>query len=328
MCYSAMVEQNAKKLGLRYKARIQTDLYDDLFDRRLKGEKLLINKAMEYPFVHGQTTMQEKGIGAKIRKWHELEAKRLEEALVAQKTRLENALRSLEKKETKKALEDKRIATNKIEKFISDIEKHRNLDVVTEGENRIFPLHYMSMLCLDEKGEKVIRPVRYLMRPHNKDERFDAKFNGCYNARYDSLESVPWWSDSFGKRHGIILVKKFYENVPVENYTRNFSLAKELKGRENIVLCFEPENVEYMFIPTLWDVWEKKGEPTLYSAALITDDPAPEIAKAGHDRTPIFLRESIIEDWLYAEGRSTEELKAILSKRERPLYVHNVMGAA
>ena len=33
MCYSAMVEQKLKSIGLRFKARIQTELFEDLFRR-------------------------------------------------------------------------------------------------------------------------------------------------------------------------------------------------------------------------------------------------------------------------------------------------------
>lgn len=34
------------------------------------------------------------------------------------------------------------------------------------------------------------------------------------------------------------------------------------------------------------------GKPSLLSAALITDDPHPEVAAAGHDRSPIPLKRS------------------------------------
>lgn len=326
MCYSAMVEQNAKKYGLRFKARIQTDLYDHLFHRRLNGEKLYLNKALEYQFTHFAESAAEKKIAEAIRKWHEQQISTLEQELFKQKKRLADAERVLQTKITKKAQNDQRIATNKIKKILSDLEKHKTTEIMSEVEERIFPLHYMSMLCLDENGEKVVRPVRYLMRPHNKDESFDQKYGGCYNARYDSLQSVPWWRDSLGKRHGLILVRKFYENVEAKAYLKKNAAPEGVKERETFVLCFEPDNFEYMFIPTLWDRWEEKGKPVLYSAALITDDPAPEVAAAGHDRTPIFLKESAVDGWLRAS--SPEEALEVLKERERPRYRHQVVGAA
>lgn len=328
MCYSAMVEQDAKKLGLKFKARIQTDLYGDLFSRRLDGEKLYLNKAMEVPFTHKPDGPQEVKIGEKILKWHQEQITKIEADLFTQKKRLADAERILASKPTKKAENDKRIATNKIKKGKVDLERHRSTEIVSESEQRIYPLHYMSMLCLDEKGEKVIMPARYLLRPANKDESFDRKFNGCYNARFDSLDKVAWWKSALGNRHGIILVRKFYENVPTPEYLKKNKLPKGTEENANIVLCFEPDNVEYMFIPTLWDRWQKDGEPDLFSAALITDEPAPEIADAGHDRTPIFLKESAVDAWLKAKGNTVEELNRVLSQREFPHYSHRVLGVA
>jgi putative SOS response-associated peptidase YedK len=123
-----------------------------------------------------------------------------------------------------------------------------------------------------------------------------------------------------------MVIRRFFENVPVERYLENNKLPQELKDRENIVICFEPENTEFMYVPFLWDTWEKRGQPQLLSAALITDDPAPEIQEVGHDRTPVFLKESAIESWLQAE--SLDEALAALASRETPYYAHRLLGIA
>ena len=326
MCYSAMVLQNAKKAGLKYYARVQHDMYYGLFKRRLEGEKLYLNKALEHQFTVEGTSEKEKEIALLIIKWHEQQIPIIEEELFKQSKRLGDAERALLAKATKKAENDKRISTNKIRKLKADLAIHKSLEINSEGEERIYPLHYMSMLCLDDNGEKVIRPVRYLMRPHNKDEKFDVAFNGCYNARFDGLESVPWWKDSLSKRHGIILVKQFYENVEIKKYLEHNSLPASEEIGDNLVLCFKPSDREYMVIPTLWDKWENDGK-TLYSAALITDEPAPEVNAAGHDRTPIFLKEEAIDDWLTV-GKSPSELRRVLSQRDTPIYEHRVLMAA
>jgi putative SOS response-associated peptidase YedK len=185
----------------------------------------------------------------------------------------------------------------------------------------------VTTLALDEKGNKIVMPMRYHMRPHDKDESFDREFNGCYNARFDNLSRVAWWKEALGRRHGIIVVRRFFENVDPTVYAKKNKLAKEDKEKSNLVLCFEPEDGQEMIIPVIWDVWKKKGHPTLISGALITDDPVPEIAAAGHDRTPIFLKESVVDSWLAAKGDS-KDIKAILMERERPHYSHRVVGAA
>ena len=326
MCYSAMVEQNAKKYGLRYKARIQTDLYDDLFRRRSEGEKLLVNKAMELPFLKDPKSPQERAIAKYIRDYHAQKVKEFEVTLFEQKKRLNEALKTLETKVTKKAETDKRVATNKIETAKRKIKEFGSLEL-SETDQRIFPFHFMSMVHLDEKGEKVVSPVRYHMRPHDEDESFDEEKDGCYNARLDNLKRVSFWKDSLASRRGFILVKKFYENVPVEKYLKHNKLGPEQKGKKNIVLCFDPQLPDYMILPTLWDTWEEKGKPVLYSAALITDDPHPEVERAGHDRTPIPLKESAAEAWLHAPSME-EALKVLKEQREQPYFSHQVMGAA
>ena len=207
MCYSAMVQQDYNKLGFRFKARIDYEEYLKLFTRRLDGEKLIINKAMEFPFVDAPKSTDEKKIKKVIEEWHKQEISRLEAEAFKQKERLANAERALKTKVTKKAQEDQRISTNKIEKAKVDLKKHGSYELKSDSDSRIFPFHYLSMLSLDEDGKKVISPFRYLMRPHDKDESFDREYGGCYNARFDNLKRVGFWKDSLAKRRGLILVR-------------------------------------------------------------------------------------------------------------------------
>lgn len=327
MCYSAMVKQRAKFYSLKFGARIQSNAYEELVSRRLAGEKLLINKEMEYQFTQEAETMQDRRIGKLIREWHEKQVPILEAELKKQQERLEKAEESLKKKETKKALEDQRIATNKISKISFDIERHKTEELMSEVEAKIYPHHYFSMLYLNEKNEKCVMPFRYLMRPHDKGESFDREFHGCYNARFDNLTRVAWWKDSLEKRHGVMIVEKFYENVGREDYLKSHKGPKDIELKVKFEICFEPKATEYIVIPTIWDKWQKKGQSPLYSAALITDEPEPEVAATGHDRTPIFLREEMVDEWLFSSGRSTSEVKEILQQRERPYYRHRILGA-
>jgi putative SOS response-associated peptidase YedK len=90
---------------------------------------------------------------------------------------------------------------------------------------------------------------------------------------------------------------------------------------ENVVLEFTPRDHQDMLVPCVWDRWEQNGE-VLYSFALITDEPPPEVAAAGHDRCPINLTRSAAEAWLSPQGRDTNELLALLEERQRPYYEH------
>src|SRR5690606_38946385 len=105
--------------------------------------------------------------------------------------------------------------------------------------------------------------------------------------------------------------KKFYEHVPTEDYLKKFTLPESAQNKKSVILSFEPDGMDHMIIPTIWDVNKQQGKPDIYSCALITDEPPTEIAETGHNRCPIFLKEENIEAWLRPEGRSTSELYKI-----------------
>lgn len=142
------------------------------------------------------------------------------------------------------------------------------------------------------------------------------------NARIDSLEK--FWSPVFGKRHALFVINGFRENVSLHTLER-----RELNPGEedaNVRLQFNPQDRRSMLVPCVWDRWTE-GEEVLNSFALITDDPPPEIAAAGHDRCPINLTREAAEAWLTPTVRSNAELFAILSQRHRPLYEYVRLAA-
>lgn len=74
----------------------------------------------------------------------------------------------------------------------------------------------------------------------------------------------------------------------------------------------------------MWSHWRatKPGEKDLLSFAIITDDPPPEIAEAGHDRCPIPIKPGNIDAWLNLDPRDIDPVDAILEGKLRPYYTH------
>ena len=112
MCYSAMVRQGVKK-ELRFDARLDYSLFEEIFRRRVTEDRIKIPKALEANFVEPENAA-EKQIKNYIDQYHARKTKELEAELFKQKKRLADAERKLNIKETKKAIEDRRIATYKI----------------------------------------------------------------------------------------------------------------------------------------------------------------------------------------------------------------------
>lgn len=167
---------------------------------------------------------------------------------------------------------------------------------------RIYP-NYWAPVMVARQNQRVMTPMRYRVFPSWSAQEIPSKYN-VFNARLDALETRRTWKSLFGLRHGILVYERFYEWVTIE-------------GKKQVI-SFSPQGRDLMWSPILWDEW---GAERLRSFAIITMDPPPEVAAAGHDRCPIFLREDQIDAWLHPEGRSKKELYDILAKLEPTRFV-------
>lgn len=317
MCYSAMVKQDLKKLGIQFHARIQTDLFDDIFKRRAGGEKLSLPRGMELNFL-APKTIQERMIKNSIEKFETLQLSKTNEELEAQNKRLKVAIKKLSEKTTKGAEKEKAVSERQILRLESRI-KRLSSKRTFEKDSRIYAFDWAPVVT-ELKGERVIVPMRYFLRPFGMQPDFDRKYPGCYNARKDSL--TGFWKRQFGKNHGLIVISSFFENVKKHDYEKR--KLKKGEEEENMVLQFKPEGMDEMIVPCIWDHWSSKEDGEMDGFALITDDPPKEIAETGHNRCPVFLKEEKVEAWLNPMGKSEQELFKILEDRQKPYYNHEI----
>jgi putative SOS response-associated peptidase YedK len=311
----------ARKLSRQLGIRLDYIEVERLFFRRLEDPSLLISRGFEANF-DDPTTDQERRIKGAIDEHRSRVASKMEKDLFTQKTRLVNAERSLTSKETKKAREDVRIATTKIDALTTKLTRLRTSEP-NEEDNRIFPFIYAGVI-VHKDGENLLTPMRYHCRPAGKPAYIDRQFPGLYNARRDNLEK--FWSEQFGTHHAILVVESFFENV--KRHTMEHRDLRAGESEENVVLQFKPEPAQTMYIACLWSHWTNPTEPDLRGFAAITDEPPADVAAAGHDRCIINLKPEHLEAWLTPEGRSRQELQAILSDRAIPVFQHEVQKAA
>jgi putative SOS response-associated peptidase YedK len=321
MCYSAQVIQMVRKLNRQLGIRLDYDEVERLFFRRLDDPSLNISRGFEANF-EDPTTDQERRIKSAIDEHRARLSSKVEKDLFTQKTRLVNAERSLTQKETKKAREDVRIATTKIETLTGKLGNLRNTEP-NEEDNRIFPFVYTGVI-VKKDGQNLLTPMRYHCRPAGKPAYLDRQFPGLYNARRDNLEK--FWSEQFGSHHAILVVESFYENVKRHTMERRQLAAGETE--ENIVLQFKPEPAQTLYVACLWSNWTDPKEQGLRGFAAITDDPPPDVSAAGHDRCIINLKAEHVEAWLTPQNHSIAELQSLLSDRAIPVFQHEVEKAA
>lgn len=309
MCYSAQVRAEHKKF-LRHTGATMTvqeyvrvywlDKGADPYARRPKAPR-----AMEIDILQNGPAE----VAELIERWDEAERRQLSEELFAQKKRVADAERKLQVKETKKALDDVRIGTDKMARAQARIETLKRT-TPKASDSRMFPGYYVPVIYVED-GERRVAPMRYQCRPAGKPAFYDRKFPGTYNARRDSLEG--FWKGQFGHRHGLIIADVFYENV-------------EGPDGQNQRLAFTPRTGEPMHIACLWSHWtDPKGkEPDLLSFAAITDEPEPEVAAAGHDRTIINIKPEHVDAWLNPDPSNLDALYAIFDDRQHPYYEHRI----
>ena len=305
MCYSAQIEADYRRFVHEYGAIMSLDEFTRMVVAYFDNPRMRVPKALTAPFLESPETDEERKIAEVIRARMAADELELLQELAKQTERLEKAQQALAVKATKKASEDARIATNKIAWIKGKLEE-LNSKEITPRDSRIFPGWYAPVMVM-ENGRRVVKPMRYQCRPAGKPAFYDTQFPGTYNARRDNLRG--FWKGQYGHTHGLVLVDAFFENVA----------GPEGKS---VVLEFRPEPPQTMLIACLWSRWTKPGEKDLLSFAIITDDPPPEIAEAGHDRCPIVIKAEHIDTWLTPQSTSLDALDVILDDQARPYYSH------
>lgn len=304
MCYSAQVWADYDAYVRAYGADIDIRTFVELYVEKREGAKLKTPRAMDRSF-HGNAGPEFAKIEGLVEAIHAQDIAQMEQELFKQTKRLADAQRKLATKPTKAAEKDAEIAPRKIEQLKGRLTNLKRKED-RPSDHRIFPGMYAPVMVWDD-GRRVVKPMRYQCRPAGKTASYDRRYPGTYNARRDNLEG--FWRGQFGATHAVMVADRFYENVATDE--------------GNQVLEFVPRTHEPMLIACLWSEWhDPKGEePSLLSFAAITDEPEPEVAEAGHDRTVINLKEEHLDAWLNPAG-DLEALYRLLDDKQHPYYEH------
>ena len=189
-------------------------------------------------------------------------------------------------------------------------------------DGRIFSNYFTYVIVENEGHQRLLKPMRYRVRPHGSKEEIPARYN-VFNARIDALETRQTWGPLFMKNHGLVPFTGFYEWVPDPDPD------PERKGKSKLI-SFYPSSEkdgaggdEIMWAPCLWDEWSSiDGSIQFKSFAIITDDPPAEIKRMGHDRCPIFLRKELISSWLNPQKLKKNEVYEVLRGKEEKIFLH------
>ena len=306
MCYSAMVYAEHRKFQRETGSTMDIASYVRVFwterDKDPHGRRPRVPRAVERDLLeHGPPELADL-----VRQWDAREIQSLEQEIFAQRKRVADAQRKLQAKPTKAAQESLRIGTDKVARALARLGDLRRREP-EDRDYRIYPGSYAPVI-VSEHGARVVKLMRYQCRPAGKPAFYDSKFPGTYNARRDSLDG--FWKPQYGHDHALMVATRFYENV-------------EGPDGRNRVLEFVPKDGGPMLIACLWSRWTDPAglEPELLSFAAITDEPEPEVAAAGHDRTIINIKPEHVDAWLNPAG-DLAAMAAILDDKAHPYYEH------
>ena len=317
MCYSAQVQADLRRLVREYGAVLSYQRFAELLGGMRGGSGWQrIPKAMRSSLagLAGESVAE---LAQLVEAGEALQANVYEAELFQQKTRLAGAERILAEKPTKKAENDRRVATDKIERAQRNLADLRRTELLPR-DARIFPGSYAPVI-VEKDGKRIAVPMRYQCRLPGWTPEMERKMPGTYNARRDNLEKA--WRKLFGYRHGILVVDAFYENVAL--HTMEHRELAPGEHEENVVLEFRPETKQPMLVACLWSFTKGgQGEQDLLSFAAITDEPPAEVAAAGHDRCIVPVKEQNLSAWLNPDPADISSQYAILDDRQRPFYEH------
>ena len=306
MCYSAQVCDAYDEYCDQFGADIDIETFAHLYGMKLHDNRVKTPPGLDAAFA-ADARAEMQPIREAVLQQRAQQVSKLGQEIVEQRDRLARAVLALQTRATKKATDNKRIATNKIERALDKLADLQRTDS-RSGDSRMYPGYYVPVLIM-ENGKKIVRPMRYQCRVAGSPEDFDARFPGTYNARLDKLDG--FWRKQFGYTHGVAIVTAFYEYVAGAN-------------GEKIVLEFKPRSGQSMYVACLWSHWTAPGKEDLYSFAFITDDPPAEILAAGHDRCIIPLKRENVDAWLDPDPKDLDALYRILDDRERPYFAHRL----
>lgn len=321
MCYAAMARADLADCLRDFDAVLDTDMFEHLYWERVNSPRA----GIRFPLTIDRYFLQprneaEARVKRAIDAYRAVKIPEWEQEIFKQRKRFADAERALKVKHTKKAQADLGISSRKIEQLKGWLDGTKTLD--NKPDDLIVHAMNYGPVLVQSNGTRKLTAMRYHCRLAGKSASIDRQLPGLYNARKTSL--LDWWAPVFGARHALFIIKGFRENVKRHDMEGRELLPGE--EPENVVLQFSPRDHQDMLVPCVWDLWEHNGE-VLQSFALITDEPPPEVAAAGHDRCPINLTRSAAEGWLSPEGRSRAELFDILEDRQRPHYEHERAAA-
>ena len=146
------------------------------------------------------------------------------------------------------------------------------------------------LTVMSDGDERALVPARWGLIPSWSTEP-----KGIINARSETLDQRPSFSESFARRRCLVPADGFYE--------------WKRRGKSKQPYYFQLKDEEPFYFAAIWDEW-RGGEASITSCAIITTTPN-ELLETIHDRMPVILPGQAHDAWLSGDTQPMELLSLL-----------------
>jgi putative SOS response-associated peptidase YedK len=167
-----------------------------------------------------------------------------------------------------------------------------------------------AAVVVQRDDRRAIARYRWGLIPHWADGPKIA--SRTFNARAETVASMPAFRDAFLRKRCLVPVDSFYE------WRREGSLRQPYR--------IVREDDSPLVLAGLWDGWRDPLTETVRRTFTIVTTPANSQVAALHDRMPVVLPRSMWDRWLDTTHADPSELRAMLQPADdEPLSIYPVV---
>ncbi len=167
---------------------------------------------------------------------------------------------------------------------------------------RAFP-HQTYPVIIKNKDYHELKLMNYSLIP-SWSKTAKPKF-ATYNARVETIDEKPTWIKPLEKTRCLVPITSFFESC---------------YGGTHGGHIVEFSSKDIIFLAGVYNTWiDKVTGEVVDSFAVVTKEPYPFVAKTGHDRSPIYLENKVINLWLDNKMHKISDVKNfLLHQHEEP----------
>jgi len=166
----------------------------------------------------------------------------------------------------------------------------------------VFP-KYPAPVIIESQGKRLVTGMAFGLIPFfEKNIKPKMVF---HNARIETISEKPSFRKAFKETRCLIPVDSFFEYVEGED------------GKKKLVKFYNQDETP-LTAAGIWSKWKSPEGTSINTFSMVTTSPPKIVETTGHDRCPLFLSDSLSEEWLADPPTTTNQMDLFTQ------YVHEI----